>query len=153
MGYSNKSIILHYLSYGFVLSLLGSAIGLVIGPLTIPYLFYPTMSSTYSLPSWGPSWDISFFFVAGLMVVFIEKLADGEINLEDLGNIDEIIEMCASFDHFEPTIDFAHVHARGRGILNEKEDYNCIFSKLEDNLDIDRLHCHFTTIEYMGNKL
>ena len=69
MGYSNKSIVLHYLSYGFVLSLLGSAIGLVIGPLTIPYLFYPTMSSTYSLPSWGPSWDISFFFVAGLMVV------------------------------------------------------------------------------------
>ena len=69
MGYSNKSIVLHYLSYGFVLSLLGSAIGLVIGPLTIPYLFYPTMSSTYSLPSWGPSWDISFFFVAGLMVI------------------------------------------------------------------------------------
>ena len=69
MGYSNKSIVLHYLSYGFVLSLTGSVIGLVIGPLTIPYLFYPTMSSTYSLPSWGPSWDISFFFVAGLMVV------------------------------------------------------------------------------------
>ena len=69
MGYSNKSIVLHYLSYGFVLSLLGSAIGLVIGPLTIPYLFYPTMSSTYSLPRWGPSWDISFFAVAGIMVV------------------------------------------------------------------------------------
>ncbi len=65
-----------------------------------------------------------------------------------LGNLDEIIEMCASFDHFEPTIDFAHIHARGRGILNKKEDYNCIFSKIEDNLDIKRLHCHFTTIEY-----
>ena len=69
MGYSNKSIILHYLSYGFVLSLSGSVIGLVVGPLTIPYLFYPTMSSTYSLPRWGPSWEISFFAVAGLMVV------------------------------------------------------------------------------------
>ena len=45
---------------------------------------------------------------------------------------------------------FAHVHARGRGFLNKKEDYNCIFSQLEDNLDIDILHCHFTTIEY-GN--
>ncbi|MCQ2965032.1 MAG: TIM barrel protein, partial [archaeon] len=65
-----------------------------------------------------------------------------------LGNIDEIIDLCASFEHFEPTIDFAHVHARGRGILNTKEDYNCIFSKIEDNLDIERLHCHFTTIEY-----
>ena len=69
MGYSNKSIILHYLSYGFVLSLAGSILGLIIGPLTIPYLFYPTMSSTYSLPSWGPSWNISFFAVAALMVV------------------------------------------------------------------------------------
>ena len=69
MGYSNKSIIAHYLSYGFVLSLSGSLIGLVLGPLTIPYLFYPTMSSTYSLPSWGPSWGISFFAVAGLMVI------------------------------------------------------------------------------------
>jgi deoxyribonuclease-4 len=65
-----------------------------------------------------------------------------------LGNLDEIIDICQSFDHFEPTIDFAHIHARGRGILNKKEDYNCIFSKLEDNLDINRLHCHFTTIEY-----
>ena len=65
-----------------------------------------------------------------------------------LGNIDEIIDMCETFEHFEPTIDFAHIHARGRGILNKKEDYNCIFSKLEDKLDIDRLHCHFTTIEY-----
>ena len=66
------------------------------------------------------------------------------------GNVSEIIELCASFDHFEPTVDFAHVHARGRGFLNKKEDYNCIFSQLEDNLDIDILHCHFTTIEY-GN--
>ncbi len=69
MGYSNKSIVLHYLSYGFVLSLAGSIIGVIIGPLTIPYLFYPTMSSTYSLPRWGPSWSISFFAVAALMVV------------------------------------------------------------------------------------
>lgn len=70
MGYSNRSIILHYLSYGFVLSLSGSIIGLVLGPLTIPYLFYPTMSATYSLPRWGPSWDWTFFAVAALMVIF-----------------------------------------------------------------------------------
>ena len=67
------------------------------------------------------------------------------------GNIGEIIELCSSFDHFEPTIDFAHVHARGKGYLTKKDDYNCIFSTLEDNLDIDRLHCHFTTIEYASH--
>lgn len=69
MGYSNGTIVRHYLSYGFVLSLAGSILGIIIGPLSIPYLFYPTMSSTYSLPSWGPSWDISFFAVAALMVI------------------------------------------------------------------------------------
>lgn len=65
-----------------------------------------------------------------------------------LGNIQEVVELCASFDHFEPTIDFAHIHARGRGYLTKKDDYNCIFSTIEDKLDVDRLHCHFTTIEY-----
>jgi len=65
-----------------------------------------------------------------------------------LGNIDEIIDLCSNFDCFEPTIDFAHIHARGRGYIQKKEDYNCILSKLENNLDIDRLHCHFTRIEY-----
>lgn len=65
-----------------------------------------------------------------------------------LGNIDEIIELCVNFGCFEPTIDFAHIHARGRGYIQKKEDYNYILSKLEDDLDIDRLHCHFTRIEY-----
>jgi len=95
----------------------------------------------------------------GAIATLLEKLE--EESLEDvtfapettgkrsqLGNIDEIIEMCSSFDNFEPTIDFAHIHARGRGYIQKKEDYNCIFSKLENNLDIDRLHCHFTPIEY-----
>ena len=68
-----------------------------------------------------------------------------------LGNIDEIINMCQNLEHFEPTIDFAHVHARENGSLNNKEDYNHIFSKLEDLLNIKHLHCHFTHIEYNHN--
>ena len=70
MEYSNREILLHYLSYGFVLSLTGSIIGLIIGPLTIPHLFYPTMEATYSLPKWAPGLDISAFAVAALMVIF-----------------------------------------------------------------------------------
>lgn len=70
MGYANKSIIYHYLSYGLYLSLAGSILGLVIGPLTLPKLFYPSMSSMYSLPYWRPAWNLSFFVVAALMVIF-----------------------------------------------------------------------------------
>ncbi len=65
-----------------------------------------------------------------------------------LGNLEEIIEICQSFDHFAPTIDFAHIHARGEGMIKNKDDYIKIMDHLERELDIKRLHCHFTRIEY-----
>lgn len=68
--------------------------------------------------------------------------------MSQLGNLDEIIEICRSFNHFEPTVDFAHVYARSGGKLNSKEDYHQIFQKLENELGIKSLHSHFTHIEY-----
>lgn len=49
-GFKNRSIMFHYISYGFWLVLAGSILGLIIGPMTLPKLFYPSMSSTYILP-------------------------------------------------------------------------------------------------------
>lgn len=65
-----------------------------------------------------------------------------------LGSLDEIIDICQSFGHFQPTVDFAHVHARNQGCLKDKDDYHRIFVKLEDGLGIKTLHSHFTKIEY-----
>jgi deoxyribonuclease IV len=65
-----------------------------------------------------------------------------------LGSLEEIIEICRSFNHFEPTVDFAHLHARNRGCIKNEEDYNKIFGKLEDDLGLKTLHSHFTAIEY-----
>lgn len=75
MGYNNRSIVFHYLSYGFFLSLCGSILGLIIGPLSLPYLFYPSMSAYYSLPAWEPAWELSFFVVAALMVILSVAIA------------------------------------------------------------------------------
>lgn len=68
-GFKNISIILHYVSYGFWLVLIGSILGLILGPLTLPKLFYPSMSATYKLPSWDPAWSMNFIYVASLMVI------------------------------------------------------------------------------------
>ncbi len=65
-----------------------------------------------------------------------------------LGDLDEIIEICRSFDNFEPTVDFAHVYARSGGKIKTREDYHKIFQKLENELGIKSLHSHFTHIEY-----
>ena len=68
-GFRNFSIILHYVSYGFWLVLAGSVLGLILGPMILPPLFYPSMSATYKLPSWEPAWSMDFVYVAALMVI------------------------------------------------------------------------------------
>ena len=69
VGYTDRTIILHYISYGFFPVLAGAVLGLITGPMIIPRMFYPTMAATYSMPIWSPGFDMSFIYVAALMVV------------------------------------------------------------------------------------
>jgi len=69
LGFSNRKLSIHYMSYGFYLTLIGSILGLVIGQNTIPYLFYPSMSAFYKVPTWKPGFDISFIYVALILIV------------------------------------------------------------------------------------
>ena len=69
-GFKNKTITLHYMSYGFWLVLLGSILGLILGPLILPQLFYPSMIRYYVLPSWNSVWDISFVYLVVLIAIF-----------------------------------------------------------------------------------
>ena len=68
-GFTNRSIMVHYISYGFWLVLVGSILGLILGPLTLPKLFLPSMSATYKLPSWDPAWSMNFIYVTALMII------------------------------------------------------------------------------------
>ena len=89
VGYKNRTIILHFMSYGFWLVLAGAILGLILGPMIIPNLFYPTMTYRYSLPEWNPGFDISFVVVAALMVLsslLISYLAARNISKENPAN-------------------------------------------------------------------
>lgn len=69
VGFKDKSIILHYISFGFWPVLAGAVLGLITGPMIIPQMFYPTMMTSYSMPSWHPGFDMSFVYIAVLLVV------------------------------------------------------------------------------------
>ena len=69
-GFKDRTLTLHYISYGFWLVLAGSILGLILGPLILPPIFYPPMMETYSLPLWSPSWNMSFIYLIILIVVF-----------------------------------------------------------------------------------
>ena len=69
MGVGRGKILRHYISYGFWLALMGSITGCVIGPLTLPELFYPSMSGFYTIPVWKSVYHISFVIVTILVVL------------------------------------------------------------------------------------
>ena len=69
LGFSNRKLIFHYLSYALILAISGCVLGYILGPLSLPQLFYPSMSEFYSLPYWGPGFDIGFIEVPIAIVV------------------------------------------------------------------------------------
>ncbi len=76
----------------------------------------------------------------------------GKIN--QLGTLDEVIELCKVDERFIPCIDFGHYNARTLGGLKTFEDYQEIFEKIENGLGLSRLrefHAHFSKIEYTSN--
>ncbi len=69
-GFRNRAITFHYISYGFWLVLFGSILGLILGPMLMPHLFYPSMIKSYTLPSWNTSWNMNFAYIVALLVLF-----------------------------------------------------------------------------------
>ena len=68
-----------------------------------------------------------------------------------LGNLEEVLELCSLDDTFLPTVDFGHLNARTLGQVNSKEAFESILDDIENKLGHDRLmrfHSHFSMIEY-----
>ncbi|HEX2926310.1 MAG TPA: TIM barrel protein [Ruminiclostridium sp.] len=68
-----------------------------------------------------------------------------------LGTLEEIMEMCKVDERIIPTIDFGHIHARGLGVLNSQEDFEKVIDIIENSIGKERtrkIHCHFSRIEF-----
>lgn len=70
LGFSNKKILLHYVSYGFFTSLIGAVLGVVLGPVTLPSMFWPSYKMAYTLPEWKGEFQTSSLIIAVIFVVF-----------------------------------------------------------------------------------
>jgi len=73
----------------------------------------------------------------------------GKIN--QLGTLEEILEMCMIDERLIPTIDFGHLHARGMGCLNSPEDFEKVIDTIENSIGVERtrkLHVHFSRVEF-----
>ena len=71
--------------------------------------------------------------------------------LNQLGTLDEVLELCALSPRFAPVVDFGHMNARERGLFYTEDDYKAVFDRIAKTIGpdyADRLHCHFSKIEY-----
>lgn len=68
-GFKNSSIIWHYMSYGVLLVLAGSVLGLILGPMILPNYIYSVMRNLFIMPNWNPVWSMDFVYLAVLMVL------------------------------------------------------------------------------------
>ena len=68
-----------------------------------------------------------------------------------IGDLRETLAFCQLDERLIPCIDFAHLHALGRGALNKAEDFAAVLDAVEAALGKDRahaMHIHFSTIEF-----
>lgn len=74
----------------------------------------------------------------------------GKIN--QLGTLDEVIELCKISPKYHPVVDFGHLNARNIGnAFPDVDSYRTVFDKIANALGDDyayNLHCHFSKIEY-----
>ncbi len=85
----------------------------------------------------------------GLSDVIICPETMGKIN--QLGTLDEVLELCAVDERFLPTVDFGHLNARTLGGIRGRDDYAKMLDDIENALGFERLskmHVHFSKIEY-----
>ena len=71
--------------------------------------------------------------------------------LNQLGTLEEVLELCGVDERLLPCVDFGHLNARTLGGLRQRSDYAAVFAAMADKLGLDRarrFHAHFSKIEY-----
>jgi putative ABC transport system permease protein len=71
LGFKKGAITWHYVAYGFALSLFGAVLGLILGPLIIPRLFLPSMSSFYTIPKWQIASNEPVYYAVSIALVLL----------------------------------------------------------------------------------
>ncbi len=76
----------------------------------------------------------------------------GKIN--QLGDLDEVLELCTLDERLVPCIDFGHLYARSLGADDGQEAFDRMLSRVEEVLGTERaarFHSHFSHIQFTPN--
>lgn len=85
LGFKNRKIMLHYLSHVVFIATLGAILGFIAGPLVVPALIYPMMTSVYILPELvaEPLMSSVYMVVISIIVCFLAAYLIGRKQLKE----------------------------------------------------------------------
>jgi len=67
------------------------------------------------------------------------------------GSLEEVLALCEEVEQTQPVIDWAHLHARERGLFKDVGEFRRVVEAVEKRLGTDaakNMHCHFTKVEF-----
>jgi len=71
--------------------------------------------------------------------------------VHQLGNLDEVLNICETVEQTQLVVDWSHLHARDGGRFRTVEDFRKVIDQIERRLGtaaVKHIHCHFTKIEF-----
>ena len=71
LGFSDTKILIHYLSYGFTVSLIGVILGLLLGYFGIGNIFIALETSFFEIPNGAPLMSSSSYIVSGVVIFLV----------------------------------------------------------------------------------
>ncbi|MDR1354652.1 MAG: TIM barrel protein [Oscillospiraceae bacterium] len=87
--------------------------------------------------------------IGGLSDIHICPETMGKVN--QLGTVDEVLQLCSIAESMIPCLDFGHIDARGQGALPDVSSFERVFERVENKLGAHRakhIHIHFSKIEH-----
>ncbi len=102
----------------------------------------------------------AMYLSADTLYKTLDRLGDTDISFgietmgkqNQLGTLDEVIELCKADVRLAPVVDFGHLNARAcGGVFESADDYRRVFDKVACALGDDKakyMHCHFSKIEW-----
>ena len=85
----------------------------------------------------------------GLSGILLAPETMGKRN--QLGSLEEVLELCELGDQLVPTVDFGHLHAVTGGGFTGRSSFAAVMDRIEERLGkeyLQNLHIHFSPIEF-----
>lgn len=87
---------------------------------------------------------------------YVQRKVKARLGLETsgkqmvFGQLDEVLSVCQRVKRCTPVLNFAHIHAREKGILKRSEEFQEVFDRTKQQVGTDVFYTQFSGVQHEG---